>query len=1083
MIIFWSRQHELQYSPILGSFSADDINIKLTQHCPTLHSGDLLVVMGGANLKVMQAEGLLPKGRTINYLREQVFSVVGSSSKMMVTYDLNVETFDYSSFVKLQTDLNLVKRYWDTGELFPKLGKYEYVGDYAVLPYLINKLYNELQGPVRTALDLETVGLFPYHKNKFIVSISVTFEEGRSYVIRFKGVHDQPTRDSALWDQIRWLLNDDRVSLVGANLKFDLGWIRVKWGILCTNFKMDTTLVGSMLDENRSNSLNTHTKIYSPELGGYDDEFNQTVDKSRMDKVPKKQLLPYAGGDTDACLRVANKMAKQLATSKSQVRFYTKLLHPAARAFEDMEHTGVVVDVPYFNNLSQKLFKEMGKWDAKARKIMPNHILAKYDDDFALSRPVIIKDYMFTHHKGLKLKPKMLTDKTKEPSTAFDHLKMFDQDPDAKEFVRILKAWNSASKTESTFVTGFLNHLREDGRLHPTAILYRGDYAGDDKDSGTVCVATGTLILTEKGYVPVEQVVVGDKVLTHKGVWRRTLELIDNGKALIKKVTLCNGLSIMVTRNHKFLTERGWVRADGLQLTDQIYHYGEEELWKVIPEALRYEVSTWGRVRFRSYTSNKYYTPVDKRILTQTSAGTWGHREVDVYVGDGTKKALKVHRLVAQAFLPNHEGHTQVLHIDSVPGNNTVWNLKWGDDAENKKDAMTIGALDKTEHWQAKLTWAAVDYIRRQPKQRGLAVLMADKFGVSRELVRDVLANKRWVVRGYHEPVQDFALCGVASLEDYVGAQTWGLSVEDHHSHITNGIVTHNTGRLAFKGPAMQTNPKHTVWAPILRKGYPAPPGYVFVQWDYSQGELRVMACVANETTMIQAYKNGIDMHLKTGAELNGYTLKEATKMFNSDDPALKAKAGKIRQGGKAGNFGLIYGISPEGYVIYAQSTYEVIITLAEASFQQEAFFDLYPGVVDYHNEYKAMAHAGRFVQSPLGRVRHLPLINSSNFGVRNQAQRQAINSPIQSTLSDMTCLAFAEFKKKHGYNQECLFCLMTHDSLGAYVLEDRVDYWIPEVKEIMENLPLTEYFGWKPQLEFVVDAEMGETLADLKPY
>lgn len=776
MLVFWSQEQELKYSPLMGSFPDNEIKVYCSTLVPVLNKGDLLIVMGGDNLKTIQNMGWLPKNRTIGKLREQVHAVKGNTDfLMMVTYDINVESYDYTSFVKLQTDLNLVRRYHTTGSLKPKIGKYVYVENYSKIPYLINDLYNKHQRPVRLALDLETVGLFPFYEDKFIVSISISFVEGESHVIRFKGVKDQPKKSSDLWDEIHWLLNDDRISIVGANLKFDLIWIRKKWRMTCSNFKLDTTLVGSMLDENRSNSLNTHTKLYIESLGGYDDEFNRTQDKSRMDLVSSKNLLPYAGGDTDAGLRVANKMAKELSSSKSQTQFYIKLLHPASRAFEDMEYTGVLVDVPYFKKLQKQLFKDMAKLELQAKDLMPKRILSKYDGEFALSKSAIIKDFMFSHPKGLRLKPKMKTAKTGEPSTAFDHLKMFDDDPEAKEFVEILKAWTSAKKTESTYITGFLKHLREDGRFHPTAILYRGDYGG--KDGGTV------------------------------------------------------------------------------------------------------------------------------------------------------------------------------------------------------------------------------------------------------------------------------------------------------------------TGRLAFKDPAAQTLPKHTSWAKRLRMGYIAPPGYKIIQWDYSQGELRVIACVADEATMIQAYMDGIDMHLKTGAELNNLSLAKALKMMASTDKDVLEKVGKIRQGGKAGNFGLIYGISPEGYVEYARNTYGVVITLAEATFQQEAFFEMYPGIGTYHKKYKQMAHKNGFVQSPLGRVRHLPLIHSNSFKFRGQAERQAINSPIQSTLSDMACLTLAEHRARHGYAKDCKFFMMTHDAVAAYVREDRVEYWRDETKDIMENLPLKEYFNWEPELQFIVDAEIGNSLATLEKF
>ena len=452
---------------------------------PHLQEGDVLLSMGGNNLKCLQMAGFLPKNRTITSLREKLHYV--GDGVCFVTFDADIKDFDYTSYIKFQTDINLVKRYLDTGKLEPEYGEYTYTHDFEPLPYLINDKYNHIGKPVRVACDLETVGLDPFNNEAWIVSISFTVEEGYAHVVYFDGIDSQPDRDSDLWDQIHWLLNDDRVNLIGANLKFDLLWMRVKWGIECTNFKFDTTLVGSMLDENRSNSLNTHTKIYAPALGGYDDNFNTKFDKSKMQDVPKEDLLPYAGGDTDATLRVANQMVKHLAKSKSQVNFYTKLLHPASRAFEDMEYNGIYIDVPYFAELQTELFAEMKRLEDEAKELMPTRILNKYEDGFSLTKSAIIKDFMFAHPAGLNLDPILTTAKTGAPSTAFNHLKMFEDVPEAAKFIAILKEWSSAKKTESTYVSGFMKHLRDDGKLHPVAILFRGDYGGDSNDdSGTV---------------------------------------------------------------------------------------------------------------------------------------------------------------------------------------------------------------------------------------------------------------------------------------------------------------------------------------------------------------------------------------------------------------------------------------------------------------------------------------------------------------------------------------------------------------------------------------------------------------------
>ena len=118
--------------------------------------------------------------------------------------------------------------------------------------------------------------------------------------------------DEPLLAQIEWLLTSPMVKIRGSNFKYDLIWIAEKWGIECTNFKFDNALVGSLVDENRSNGLDTHAKAMST-LGGYADEFNDTVDKNHMELVELPKLLPYGAGDLDAAYQVADVLRDRVA--------------------------------------------------------------------------------------------------------------------------------------------------------------------------------------------------------------------------------------------------------------------------------------------------------------------------------------------------------------------------------------------------------------------------------------------------------------------------------------------------------------------------------------------------------------------------------------------------------------------------------------------------------------------------------------------------------------------------------------------------------------------------------------------------
>ena len=314
----------------------------------------------------------------------------------------------------------------------------------------------------------------------------------------------------------------------------------------------------------------------------------------------------------------------------------------------------------------------------------------------------------------------------------------------------------------------------------------------------------------------------------------------------------------------------------------------------------------------------------------------------------------------------------------------------------------------------------------------------------------------------------------------YVGnLPTFGATVADDHSHVTNGIVTHNTGRLSCKDPAFQTLPKKTKWAKKIRACYPAPPGKKIISCDYSQGELRVVACVAPENRMIQAYKDGLDLHAVTGAKLANVQITEFMSWAKSADKQLNELYDKHRGNAKPANFGLLYGMQVEGFRAYAWANYGIRLSYDEAEKMRNAFFELYPGLLDFHKVQKQLVWASEEVRSPLGRIRHLPMIRSYDREIKSRAERQAVNSPIQSCLSDMMLWAIALIEQTFP-NGEIETVGMVHDALIAYVDAGTVDTLVPQVAEIMSNLPLHEV-GWKPQLNFKVDAEAGPDLASMK--
>src|SRR5262249_31700105 len=151
-----------------------------------------------------------------------------------------------------------------------------------------------------------------------------------------------------------------------------------------------------------------------------------------------------------------------------------------------------------------------------------------------------------------------------------------------------------------------------------------------------------------------------------------------------------------------------------------------------------------------------------------------------------------------------------------------------------------------------------------------------------------------------------------------------------------------------------------------------------------------------------------LDLHAVTGARLAQVSYEEFQAWKKHQEQAKQKLFKEMRDRAKAGNFGLLYGMQVNGFIAYAWANYGLMLTEEEAHEIRAAFFKAYLGRIAYHERQKKLVRLHEMVRSPLGRVRHLPTIRSWDNEVRSKAERQAVNSPIQSTLSDMLLWAIA---------------------------------------------------------------------------
>ncbi len=289
--------------------------------------GELVICMGIEAVNALRAAGVVPKGKkTVNSLRGDVLR-----GRYMVTYDPDDLKKDAAKEPLIHWDMALAERYHRTGSLDPIIGEYKWVPDFTAVIERIQKKYAKLGRAVLVSNDLETMGLDPFAPGKKIVSSCMTVDDGTAEAVYLL----DKTKEEKLFilSQIKWILNSKKVRTCGANFKYDLLWYRVKHGITCSNFEFDTLLMGSLINENRSNSLKGHACEYT-DLGAYEVAFEEKYDKGEMEKVPldDPDFLTYVGGDTDVCYKVTKTMRKILKENTSLQHFYHKVVHPASRA-------------------------------------------------------------------------------------------------------------------------------------------------------------------------------------------------------------------------------------------------------------------------------------------------------------------------------------------------------------------------------------------------------------------------------------------------------------------------------------------------------------------------------------------------------------------------------------------------------------------------------------------------------------------------------------------------------------------------------------------------------------------------------
>ncbi|MET1113415.1 MAG: DNA polymerase I [Comamonas sp.] len=252
------------------------------------------------------------------------------------------------------------------------------------------------------------------------------------------------------------------------------------------------------------------------------------------------------------------------------------------------------------------------------------------------------------------------------------------------------------------------------------------------------------------------------------------------------------------------------------------------------------------------------------------------------------------------------------------------------------------------------------------------------------------------------------------------------------HTHYAQAVAV--TGRLSSNDPNLQNIPIRTPEGRRVREAFVAPPGHVIASADYSQVELRIMAHLSGDESLLHAFQEGLDVHRATAAEVFGVEVAQVSS--------------EQRRYAKVINFGLIYGMSSFGLAKNLG-----IETKAAAAYI-DRYFQRYPGVKRYMDETVEFARAHGYVETVLGRRLYLPDINGGNGPRKKAAERQAINAPMQGTAADLIKMAMVAVQAElDAHRPTVQVVLQVHDELVFELPESDVEWLRTEIPRLMAGV------------------------------
>jgi len=967
--------------------------------------------------------------------------------------------------------------------------------------------------------DTETQGLDWMDENFVMISYSVSYAKGVGYqvflfeecsedeadfTIRVKrkekgkrkivekpvGVRRCDNFDQKV-DELWELLERKSIKKYMMNGNFDvhaIEWLAKKIDRpmpVIRGYTMDVQAAANLIDENvfKKPSLEMLQKMLTDYSSDYNSEFGSKYNKWDMLSVPKEELMKYAVADADVTRRVAVKIKKHLSRDGNRrlANYLVRFTMPTLRSLGLMESNGAWIDMGQLPNVQAEVTEMMEEEIATAMRVVPKKVVEKHKElGLKFTRGDFVRDILFSKD-GFGLKPVKQSktgpsvDKTVRSTLLDGKLPA-----KARTFLEAYNHWSVLNTLSTRYLNGFRKWVKSDGRIHTKFSLATAT-------TGRVaCVTEDAEILTVSGWKKWRELEVGETVIGFDPQRRRLVrtELLDihTGRGLVGKMVYKHGrtreVGIECTPDHRWVVTNG--RVTGFVRACDLGRHGQGGgAFELVLGAGSAANSGWDSDRT---TAELIGWGLTDGCVKTTSSGRF-------YMQIFLKKESSIER-----FKKTVEGTVRVSETDYRDG----------------RSYFLVGVDEFDWRWRRFLLHDPVEYICNLSRDAliGMWEVMMEADGSTRRyggggayyrfgcpvepnvnnpyvgdlfMALSILVGQSMIYRRREtrsrKPFMDIEMSSVRRkiprwIEPFKEAFVWCPETACGTWIVRQGGVVGITGNSS--DPNMQNNPKRSKEASKIRRLIAAPKGKVLLAADASQSELRWAAHISRDPAMIKIFRDGkVDIHTAT-----------AQALYSGNwDRLDDAKKSSLRRSAKAVNFGLLYGMTVGGFIKYAKMEYGLDLSWDEANSWVMIFFSKYFKLKEYHKNIVEFCRRNGYVESPLGRRRRLPEINSENKWLRLEAERQAINHPIQSISSDATLLAMNAIVEKKPFDiTECMPILFVHDE---NVFESPDDGYVEDrariIKEFMENPPLEELFGVKPLVPLVAEVKVGYNLAEME--